>query len=165
MFDFCYEHRIVLETRWIPREFNEEADQLCKTYDHDDWAISDWFFAEVSHSWGPFTVDRFASASNNKCKRFNSKFYWPTSEQVDAFSISWDKESNCLVPPVSLVPKVLQHMSRCSCSGVLIVPFWPSASFWPFIVDDRVFSASSSKSIRCSKIQRDQSFIPNTGGD
>ena len=81
-------------------------------------------------------MDRFASNDNTKLPRFNSKFYCEGSEHVDALSIGWGGENNYVVPPVSLVSRVLLHMESCAASGVLFVPFWPSAAFWPFLVDE-----------------------------
>jgi len=55
---------------------------------------------------------------------------------VNAFSISWEGENNFLVPPVYLVPRVLKHMQVSKCEGTLVVPYWPSAIFWPAIVKE-----------------------------
>ena len=38
-----------------------------------------------------------------------------------------------LVPPVSLIPRVLVYMRQCGAVGTLILPYWPSASFWPML--------------------------------
>ena len=47
------------------------------------------FFEFMNSMWGPFTVDRFASHLNSKLSRFNSLFWNPNSEAVDAFSQNW----------------------------------------------------------------------------
>jgi len=39
------------------------------------------------------------------------------------------------VPPVSLLKKVIRHVSFCQCKGILVDPYWPSAPFWPFLVE------------------------------
>ena len=39
------------------------------------------------------------------------------------------------MPPVSLVKKVIRPVSFCQCKGTLVVPYWPSARFWPFLVE------------------------------
>ena len=39
------------------------------------------------------------------------------------------------MPPVSLVIKVIRHVSFCQCKGIFVVPYWPSAPFWPFLVE------------------------------
>ena len=136
IFNLCFKCKIDLQPRWTPREENKVADTLSKIYDYDDWSVKECVFQDISARWGPFTVDRFASAENAKLTRFNSKFYSPGTEQVDALSISWSKENNYLVPPVYLVPKVIQHLRISRATGVLFVPQWPSAAFWPLIINE-----------------------------
>ena len=36
-----------------------------------------------------------------------------------------------MVPPVSIVPRVLHHMKYQKAVGTVVVPFWSSAHFWP----------------------------------
>ena len=40
---------------------------------------------------------------------------------------------NWWCPPVFLIPRILRHAQNCLCRGILIVPHWPSAPFWPII--------------------------------
>ena len=59
---------------------------------------------------------------------------------VDALSHSWQGENCWLVPPVCLVTQVIEHVKLCKCVGALVVPYWPSAIFWPCIInEDRSF--------------------------
>lgn len=133
VFCFCKEHEICVFPEWIPREFNQYADQISKNIDFDDWRISREFFCFVDQIWGPHSVDRFASSENAHLSRFNSKFFTPNSENVDAFSISWKGDNNWLVPPINSVSKTIQHLLSCNAFGTLVVPFWPSSPFWPFL--------------------------------
>ena len=54
----------------------------------------------------------------------------------DAFSFNWEGEFILLVPPVSIIGRVLQHLELCEGKGVLIVPCWPSSYFWPILIND-----------------------------
>ena len=47
-------------------------------------------------------MDRFASHTNHLCPRFNSAFYCPGTEAVDAFSQDWGGENNWVNPPFGL---------------------------------------------------------------
>ncbi|XP_052103318.1 uncharacterized protein LOC127736766 [Mytilus californianus] len=98
IFCICKEHNIFIELQWIPRTLNSKADYISKMSDHEDWQISNKFFEFLESLWGLFTVDRFASVMNNKTKRFNSLFWNPTAEAVDAFTKNWHEENNWLVP-------------------------------------------------------------------
>ena len=76
---------------------------------------------------GAHTVDRFACSYNAKLPHFNSRFYQPGAEAVDAFLQTWDFENfenfeNWLVPPVSQVPKVITHLRLCKAEGTLVIP-------------------------------------------
>ena len=122
-----------VEFEWVPRSLNEYADSLSRVIDFDDWSVSAAFFDHVCSLFGPFTVDRFASPDSAKCARFYSKFWCPGAEGVDAFSVDWAGENNWLVPPVYLILRVIFHLEVCSARGVLVVPKWPSAVFWPII--------------------------------
>ena len=52
---------------------------------------------------------------------------------VDAFTVSWGGENNWLVPPVFLIPRVINHMKLGKEQGTLIIPFWQSAHWWPLV--------------------------------
>ena len=135
--NICNRYSINLKVRWVPREINTEADELSKHIDVGDWQIKDSFFEHLNHIWGPFTFDRFASTDNKKVSRFNSKFYCPGTEGVNAFSNSWINENNLLVPPVKLIPKVLKHLNHEGVVGTLVIPVWKSASFWSLLTGDQ----------------------------
>jgi len=115
IYDLCKKNSLVFDIDWIPRGKNQIADTLCKNIDYDDWKTTRFYFNELNNLWGPFTVDRFADNENTKVNKFNSKYWCPGTSNVNAFSIDWSEENNFLVPPVYLIPKVLQHM-KCSKS-------------------------------------------------
>ena len=81
----------------------------------------------------PFTVDRFANDRNKKVKRFNSKFFEKNSEGVDALSHSWEMESYLLVPPTSRICEVIKKLTTEHVLGTMVVPYWPSADYWPLL--------------------------------
>ena len=73
------------------------------------------------------TFDRFTSSYNTQLLRFNSRFWNPGTEAVDAFTCHWDQE---IIAPVYLIPRVIGHARKCRSVGTLVVPEWPSAPFW-----------------------------------
>jgi len=132
-FSICNQNGISLETQWIPRAENSKADYFSKMIDHEDWGVSDELFYFIDSLWGHHTIDRFASPLNNKTSRFNSLFWCPNSEAVDAFTQNWSKENNWLVPPIFLVVRAIKHLVFHKAVGTLIVPRWDSSHFWPCI--------------------------------
>ena len=57
------------------------------------------------------TVDRIADDKNTKLKRFNSKYYCPNTEAVNAFSVNWQGELNWLCPPIHLIGGTIKHVN------------------------------------------------------
>ena len=136
VFFLCLYNGITLETQWIPREDNEAADaasRVAAMVDTDDWQITIPFFEMLNRLWGPVTIDCFANYYNSKHPRFYSLFNSKGSEGVDAFTFNWAGEICLLVPPVCIVGRVLSHMRLCRAKGILVVPNWPSALFWPML--------------------------------
>ena len=129
----CRDYGIDLELRWVRRNENVEADKLSRFIDLDDWGVSDVLFQSVNKSWGPMTVDRFASERNNKLPRFNSRFWCEGTEAVDAFSQDWGGEMNWLVPPPILVSKTIKAICDMRAKAVLVCPAWNSSPFWPIL--------------------------------
>lgn len=133
IFQLCLAKRIVLDAQWIPRSVNERADLLSRFVDKDDWSLNPVVFQDIDVKWGPHTVDRFASYYNAQLPRFNSKFASPGSCGVDAFAQDWSCEINWICPPVSLIVRSVRKLEACNGFGTLVIPEWPSASFWPFL--------------------------------
>ena len=77
IFEFCHERSIQLWIEWIPRKNNVLADAMSKFYDSDDWMLNSKYFRILDKLWGPHTFDRFASANNKQCAKFNSRFWCP----------------------------------------------------------------------------------------
>ena len=85
IFHVCICFGISLEMKWIPRSSNSEADNLSRIIDFDDYTLNDDVFHMLDFRWGPHTIDRFAFSYNAKLSHFNSRFYQPGTEAVDAF--------------------------------------------------------------------------------
>ena len=134
IFKVCLANDFVLEAEWIPRECNQRADLLSRYIDKDDWAINPRIFRMLDAKWGPHTFDRFASYYNTQLQVFNSRFACPGCSGVDAFAQDWSGENNWLCPPVNLVVPTVKKLRVCRGKGTLIIPEWPSALFWPYLL-------------------------------
>ena len=105
IYSTCVTNSISTDIQWIPRSENEKADYISRLIDHEDWEVSGKFFDLMNGLWDPFTIDRFANFNNKKLNRYNSLYWNPGSEAIDAFSQNWQFENNWLVPPVFSVLK------------------------------------------------------------
>ena len=110
IFLFASSHNICLDLTWIPRDQNSEADRFSKVVDIDVYSVHDDVFIHLDRLWGPHSIDRFASSYNAKLPRFNSRFLQAGTEAVDVFSQDWSCDNNWIVPPATVVGKVLNHM-------------------------------------------------------
>ena len=133
VFSVCLRFNIRLHLEWIPRSLNQQSDYLSRIIDLGDWQIADPFFKFINSLWGPVDIDRFASFNNAKVNRFNSRYWNPGTEAVNAFSQDWSHDINLLVPPTNLVARCLKHVLQCKARGILVTPAWQSASFWPIL--------------------------------
>ena len=86
-------------------------------------------FIMLDVKWGPHFVDRFACSYNTKLARCNSGFHQPGTEAVDAFTPDWKHENNWLLPRVSLIVRVINHLKLCKAEGSIVFPVWKSSYF------------------------------------
>lgn len=84
-------------------------------------------------AWGPHTVDCFANYYTAKLPRFFSRFWNPGTSGIDFFAQELSSENCLVVPPVSLVARVIHYLSLQKAMATLVVPLWPSSSFWPLL--------------------------------
>ena len=134
LFNILREYKIRLNVAWIPRTLIEQADYFSRFTDHDDWGVQPQVVQELERRWGKVDIDRFADATNTHCHRFNSRFWAPKTEAVDAFTQAWSRDHNLLIPPIYLIPKVLKYMAICSAKGIMVFPRWEASSYWPEVV-------------------------------
>jgi hypothetical protein len=73
---------------------------------------------------------------NKKCTRFNSRWWVPGTESVDAFCQNWSGETNWLVPPPRVISLCLEKIAAEKADCTLIIPKWKSAPFWPLLTED-----------------------------
>jgi len=58
---------------------------------------------------------------------------------VDAFAYSWCRVNVWLVSPPKLVIKAIEHCKVSKAQGIIIIPKWTSAIFWPYIWSNGCF--------------------------
>ena len=141
VFSIAAQNLIRIEPQWIPRSENQKADYLSRLQDTDDWKVQPFVFSELDRLWGPHTIDRFANQLNTQLARFNSRWWCPNTEAVDAFTCDWGGDINWVCPPPYLIPRVIRHAAKTHAKGTLIFPCWPSAPYWPMIYPDGIVTA------------------------
>ncbi|MEW8544359.1 MAG: reverse transcriptase domain-containing protein [Candidatus Thiodiazotropha sp.] len=139
IFNVCICKSIHLHMEWIPRSENSIADYFSRIEDHDDWGISVHILHMLQCKFGTLSIDWFASDHNAKLARFFSRFWNPFCLGVDAFTETWTFEFGLFVPPITLVTRVIKKMIVDRATGVLVIPCWRSAPFWPILCPDGKF--------------------------
>ena len=130
-----------LYSRWVPRKLNKYADMLSRVSDTNDSSVNPAVFKFFDKLWGPYSFDRFADENNKKCDLFNSISNCPFNSGIDAFNFDWHGFNNWLVPPVHLISKTILHAIKCKALCTLVIPKWPSASFWPLLMEGHDFKS------------------------
>ena len=102
-----------------------------------DWEINDYIFTYLDNLWGPYKAYRFEYDYNIKCKYFNSRFWCPGTAGIYLSTVTWGDTNNWIVPPSSVIPKVINQIKREKCSCTLAVPEWTSAPYWPMIINEQ----------------------------
>ena len=69
----------------------------------------------------------------SKLPTFFSRFWNPGASGIDFFAQELSSENCLVVPPVSLVARVIHYLSLQKAMATLVVPLWPSSSFWPLL--------------------------------
>ena len=136
IFALCVRNDIRILPCWIPREENQTADELSKHRDTDDWGIDNETFQYIQSRFGRFDIDRFADSRNTKVPRFDSRYHCVGCETINTFTASWSDTFNWLCPPIALIAATLKHAKLCQGKGVLMIPEWPSAYFWPLLTEN-----------------------------
>lgn len=96
-----------------------------------EWSLADYAFRKIIRTFGEPTVDLFASILNRKCERYVSWLPDPSSEQVDAFTISWKGIFFYCFPPFSLLLRVMQKIIQDEAEGIVVAPYWPTQAWFP----------------------------------
>ncbi|MEO1689648.1 MAG: DNA N-6-adenine-methyltransferase [Pseudomonadota bacterium] len=124
-------------TTWVPREENQDADDDSKIRDPGNYSVSADTFRWIEAHFGSHDVDLFADGDNHLLPRFVSRYCAEGAEAVDAFSVSWSQGVNWLHPPFSVLARVVGKLRDDRGRGTLLVPRFPSASWWPALFPRR----------------------------
>ena len=76
-------------------------------------------------------IDLFASRLNYRLKPYVSDKAVPGALAVDAFTVQWSQYVFYAFPPFSVIMRVLQKIQQDQATGLVVVPFWPTQTWWP----------------------------------
>ena len=80
-------------------------------------------------------MDCFANFYTAKLPRFFSRFLNQGTSGIDFFAQSLESENCLVVPPFHLVARAVHYLHLRVARTTIVVPLWPSSSFWPLITN------------------------------
>jgi hypothetical protein len=126
IWSLAFHNGILISARYLAGKRNVLADRLSRLNLTHEWRLHTKLFKWIDNIWGPHTVDRFATLTNTQLPRYNSRFYDPKSEAVDALAQqNWAAENNYANPPFRLISQVVELIKRQKATATLITPSWP----------------------------------------
>ena len=141
---------IWLSAAHTPGVENTDADFLSRSLNPNlEWSLTNAAFHQLQEVFSVRpTIDLFASRLNNKVKSYVSWKPDPCAESIDAFSIPWGGHLFYAFPPFCLVGRCLQKIKTDGATGLLIVPSWPTQSYFVFLLSMLVDTPRSFKASR-----------------
>lgn len=129
---WCKDRNIWLTVAHIPGKLNTQADARSRKFnDNTEWMLDRQIFKRICELVGKPEIDLFASRLNRQLATFVSWQPDPESFAVDAFKMSWTNWFFYAFPPFSLIQRVLVKLEKDNAEGVVIVPDWPTATWYP----------------------------------
>ena len=114
------------------------ADDGSKSDNTDEWGLSDTHYKFICDKFDIHpSFDLMATSSNTKCEYFYSKLPDAAASGVNVFLQNLSPAVTYFAcPPVkSIIPLMHKLLDQPGLTCLLVVPFWPSASFWALFVD------------------------------
>ena len=128
-------NNITIEAEYIRSEANVWADALSRELDTEDWRLNPLVFQQLDRTFGPHTVDRFASMTSAQLPRYNSRWRDPHTEGVDSLSMDWSTENNYANPPWTLLPQLAHRLQEQPVPCTIVCPHWPGAPWFQQLRD------------------------------
>ena len=136
IWEWCEKRDLWLFASYINTKSNVDADKESRViFRETEWELSPKAYDKIVDKFGNFDIDLFASKANAKCDIYVSWKTDPDSLTVDAFTISWEKFFFYAFPPFSIILRVLQKIQNDKSEGVLVVPWWPTQSWFPLFTE------------------------------
>ena len=130
IYDLAEKYDFGIHPLWVPRSLNERSDynSHLNEYNHYDYSLKLGVFKQLELWYGPHTIDRFATDISTQLKRYNTQYFSPHAEGLDAFTLNWGMgDNNYVFPPPLMVGRAIQHAKLCKASMTLIYMEWFSS--------------------------------------
>ena len=139
---WCSRHGIAIQAAHLPGADNTLADSLSRRGttikgpakirgSSVDWHLNKTVCLTLFNKVGRPLIDLFADSSNSQLPTYCSWQKDPKAYARDAMSISWNRVLGFAFPPIALIPRVLEKLSKAkNCRLILIAPRWPRQTWF-----------------------------------
>jgi hypothetical protein len=137
IWEWCIINNTWLTVAHIPGKQNTAADRESRASRREtEWSLNkDIFNAVVSKLGFSPNIDLFASRLNYQVKPYVAYTPDPEAYAIDAFHLSWRMYKFYAFPPFCIIHQVLQKVKKDQATGLLIVPYWPTQAWWPYLMN------------------------------
>ena len=136
IWEWCILHGVWLTVSHIPGKCNTEADrELRLSRKETEWCLDRSIYSAVIQKLDVIPdIDLFASRLNHQLKPYIAYRPYPGALAVNAFHISWKEYTFYAFPPFCIIQRVLQKINIDQATGIIIVPNWPTQTWWPYLM-------------------------------
>jgi hypothetical protein len=132
---WCKSKDIWLSATYLEGRLNTEADTESRKFKCElEWSLQQEVFNSICEILGNPKIDLFASRINRKLNTYVAWRPDPHAQYIDAFTINWSKDYFYAFPPFSLIARVLQKTQIDAATGILILPKWTTAVWYPTLL-------------------------------
>ncbi|KAK3097899.1 hypothetical protein FSP39_014269 [Pinctada imbricata] len=136
LWNWAIQHNIYIKAAHIAGKANILTDKLTRyKIMPTEWTLNRTVVQKIFHQWGYPLVDLFASHLNKQTEIYCTWTQDCNALAIDALSIPWENMFAYAYPPICLIPKVLEHMSKYHCQVILIAPHWPRRHWYTRILE------------------------------
>ena len=132
IWDWCIQRQLWVSATHIAGKLNVTADSKSRKFqDKHEWMLNKDAFKVILSFYPELNIDLFATRLNNQLALYCSWKPDPGCAFVDALTIDWRKFNFYAFPPFSLIPRCLQKIAQDQAKGILIIPVWPTQTWFP----------------------------------
>ena len=130
IWELALNNNITISAKFLAGKDNIQADYLSRLSPQYEWQLHPNMWRYIDCSWGPHTIDRFATMLNTQLSVYNSRFMDPFSAGIDALAqADWGEHNNYVNAPFRLLPQVIDTVLTQKAVATVIAPWWPGQTW------------------------------------